>query len=138
VQDSLLLEVVDSLSAPLVKYPSTPVAGFTAQCSSEAALGQVSVCHVSQKSEQVGLAPPSFSSSLHVVEDEKSVSSSSTMVIKDDWVKGDTLPLGGCPSGSIIAKMGEDLSLNGLIQSQKGPVGFGLSGEIVVWDQGGE
>lgn len=98
MQDSLLLEVVDFLSAPLVKYPSTPVAGFTAQCSSE------SVCHVSQKSEQVSLMPPSFSGSLHVVEDEKLVSSLSTMVIRDDWVKGDTLPLGGCPSGSIIAK----------------------------------
>jgi hypothetical protein len=58
VQDSLLLEVVDSLSAPLVKYPSTPVAGFTAQCSSEAALGQVSVCHVSQKSRTSGFGAP--------------------------------------------------------------------------------
>jgi hypothetical protein len=34
--------------------------------------------------------------------------------------------------------LGEDSRLNGLTQSQKWPVGFGSSEEIVVWDQGCE
>jgi hypothetical protein len=32
----------------------------------------------------------------------------------------------------------EDSSWNGLLQSQNWPVGFGPSGEIVVWDKDGD
>jgi hypothetical protein len=60
------------------------------------------------------------------------------MVVKDDWVKEDSPPLGGCTSGSLVVAKGEDFKLNGLTQSQKWPVGFSPSREIVVWDQGGE
>jgi hypothetical protein len=42
-------------------------------------------------------------------------------------------PLGGCVT--LIAEKGVNIKLDGLIQSQKWPVGFGLSREIVVWDQ---
>jgi hypothetical protein len=38
---------------------------------------------------------------------------------------------GGCVSPT--AEKGVDVRLNGLTQSKKWPVGFGLSGEIVVW-----
>jgi hypothetical protein len=60
------------------------------------------------------------------------------MVIKDDWVKEDSPPLGGCTSGTLVVAKGEDFKLNGLTQSQKWPVGFSPSRENVVWDQGGE
>jgi hypothetical protein len=64
VKDSLLLGVVESLSAPpLVQYQSTLVAGFVAQISSEAAHSQVSACYIGQKntsSEQVLSLPPPF------------------------------------------------------------------------------
>jgi hypothetical protein len=39
VKDYLLLEVVESLSAPLVQYQSNPVTGFAAQTVSEATQG---------------------------------------------------------------------------------------------------
>lgn len=44
--------------------------------------------------------------------------------------------LSGC--ASPIAENGVNFRLDGLTQSQKWPVGFGLFGEIVVWDQGDE
>jgi hypothetical protein len=44
--------------------------------------------------------------------------------------------LSGC--ASPIAENGVNFRSDGLTQSQKWPVGFGLSGEIVVWDQGDE
>jgi hypothetical protein len=53
-----------------------------------------------------------------------SVASPSTLVLKEDWVEGAPSLLGGV--------------FNGLIQSQKWLVGFGPSGEIVLWDQGDE
>ena len=65
------------------------------------------------------------------------VASSSIMVVKDDWVKGAPPPLCGCTSDTITAEKG-DFRSTGLVQSQKWPVGFGPSGEIVLWDQGGE
>jgi len=43
-------------------------------------------------------------------------------------------PLSGCASS--IADKGVIFRSDGLIQSQQWPVGFGLSGEIVVWDLG--
>jgi hypothetical protein len=45
-------------------------------------------------------------------------------------------PLSGYTSP--IAEKEVNFTTNGLIQSQKWPVGFGPSGEIVVWDQGDE
>jgi len=40
--------------------------------------------------------------------------------------------------GSPTAIKGEDFKVNGLTQSQKWLVGFGLSGEMVAWEQGDE
>jgi hypothetical protein len=45
-------------------------------------------------------------------------------------------PLSGC--ASPIAENDANFRSVGLTQSQKWPVGFGPSGEIVVWDQGDE
>jgi hypothetical protein len=42
---------------------------------------------------------------------------SSTTVIKDDWVKEDSPPLGGCTSSTLVVAKGEDFKLNGLTQS---------------------
>lgn len=40
--------------------------------------------------------------------------------------------------GSPSAIKGEDFRVSDLTQSQKWPVGFGLSGEMVVWEDGDE
>jgi len=40
--------------------------------------------------------------------------------------------------GSPTAIKGEVFKVNGLTQSQKWPVGFGPSGEVVAWEQGDE
>jgi hypothetical protein len=40
--------------------------------------------------------------------------------------------------GSHTAIKGSDFRVNGLTQSQNWPVGFGLSGEVVAWEQGDE
>jgi len=53
-----------------------------------------------------------------------------------DGVKGVPSLLGGCVTP--IAEKGVDFKLDGLIQSQKWPVSFAPSGEIVVWDQSEE
>jgi hypothetical protein len=53
-----------------------------------------------------------------------SVVSSSTLVLKEDGVEG---------APTLLGKV-----FNGLIQSQKGPIGFGSSRKIIVWDQGNE
>jgi hypothetical protein len=45
-------------------------------------------------------------------------------------------PVSGC--ASPIAEKEANFESDGLTQSQKWPVGFGPSGEIVVWDQGVE
>jgi hypothetical protein len=47
------------------------------------------------------------------------LASSAALVVRDDGEDG-------------------DFRLPGLVQSQKWPVGFGLSLELVVWDQGGD
>jgi hypothetical protein len=59
----------------------------------------------------------------------------STLVVKEDDVVGASF-LGSCvtPTGD----KDEDFRVNGLIQSQKWPVCFGSSGEVVVWDQDNE
>jgi hypothetical protein len=57
-----------------------------------------------------------------------SVVSSSTLVVKE----------GVLTPGSPTAIKGEDFKVNGLTQSQKWLVGFGLSGEMVAWEQGDE
>jgi hypothetical protein len=43
-------------------------------------------------------------------------------------------PLDGCVTPTAVK--GEDFRMNGLTQSHKRPVGFGSSGEVVVWEQG--
>jgi hypothetical protein len=65
---------------------------------------------------------------------EVSVPSSSTPTVKEDGLEGAPSLLGGCVTST--AEKGEDFRMNGLIQSQKWPVGFGPVREIVVWDQG--
>jgi hypothetical protein len=59
-----------------------------------------------------------------------------TLVVKEDEVVGTPSLLGCCVSPS--ADKGEDLRVNCLVESQKWPVGFGPSGEVVVCDQGEE
>jgi hypothetical protein len=56
----------------------------------------------------------------------------STLVVKEDEVVGSPSHLGRCIS--TLDDKGEDLWLNGLIEFQKWPVGFGPFGEVVVWD----
>lgn len=61
---------------------------------------------------------------------EVSVASSSTLVAKEVEVEGTPSLLGGC--GTPNNEKGEDSRINGLIQSQKWPVGFSLDVEIIV------
>jgi len=65
-----------------------------------------------------------------------SVASPSTFVAKEVGVEGTPFLLGGC--GTPNDEKDEDSRINGLIQSQKWPVGFGQDGESIVWDQGNE
>jgi len=65
-----------------------------------------------------------------------SIVSPSNLVVKKDEVVGTPSHLGRCISP--LAEKGEDLRVNGLIEFQKWSVGFGPSGEVVVWDQGNE
>jgi len=60
----------------------------------------------------------------------KTVVSSSTSKVKEVGVVGFPSSLGGCVT-PIVGKDG-DSRVNGLSQSQKWPVGFGPSGEVVV------
>jgi hypothetical protein len=63
--------------------------------------------------------------------------SSLTMVVKEDGEERSCPSLlGGSSSGIPNVGKGDDLRLTGLIQSQKWPIGFGPSSELVVWDQG--
>jgi hypothetical protein len=63
-----------------------------------------------------------------------SVVSMSTQVVKEGGVVGAFLPLDGCVTPTAVK--GEDFRVNGLTQSQKWSIGFGLSGEVFVWEQG--
>jgi hypothetical protein len=60
----------------------------------------------------------------------ETVVSSSTPEVKEVGVVGFPSSLGGCVT-PIVGKDG-DSRVNGLSQSQKWPVGFGPSGEVVV------
>jgi hypothetical protein len=65
------------------------------------------------------------------------VVSSLALVVKEVGLEGvSPFPLGGCFSVTPAVDKGEDFRLIGLIKSQKWLVVFGLSSEIVVWDQG--
>jgi hypothetical protein len=66
----------------------------------------------------------------------ETVVSSSTPEVKEVGVVGIPSPLGGCIT-PYVGK-GDDSKVNGLSQSQKWPVGFGPSGEVIVWEQGDE
>jgi len=65
-----------------------------------------------------------------------SVMSMSTPVVKEGGVVGASFPLDGCVTPTTIK--GEYFKVNGLTQSQKWPVGFGTSREVVAWEQGDE
>jgi hypothetical protein len=58
--------------------------------------------------------------------------SPTTLVAKEEEVKRAPPLLGRCVSPKV--DKGEDLRVNGLIESQKWQVGFGPSGEVVVRD----
>jgi len=62
------------------------------------------------------------------------VMSSSTLNVKEDGVVGFPSPFSGCVTPTI--EKGDDFKVNDLSQSQKWPVGFGPSGEVVVGEQG--
>jgi len=66
----------------------------------------------------------------------ESVVSSSTLDVKADGVLGLPSSLSGCVTP--IFEKGNEFRVNGLFQSQEWPVGFDLSGEVVVWEQGDE
>ncbi len=53
------------------------------------------------------------------------------LVVREVGVEGVYFPLGVCFSATPIVDKGDDFRLNGLIQSHKWPVGFGLSSEMV-------
>jgi hypothetical protein len=63
-----------------------------------------------------------------VVTHKVSVVSTLTSVVKE----------GAATLNSPTAIKREDFRVNGLTQSQKWAVGFGLSGEVVAWEQGDE
>jgi len=62
--------------------------------------------------------------------------SSSSLVAKEVGVEGIPTLLGGCNTPND--EKGEESKINGMIQSQKWPVGVGPDGEIVVCDHGDE
>jgi len=64
----------------------------------------------------------------------ESVVSSSTLDVKEDGVIGLPSPLSGCVTP--IFEKGNEFRVNDLSQSQKWLVGFDLSREVVVWEQG--
>jgi len=64
------------------------------------------------------------------------VMSSSTPKVKEVRVVGIPSPLGGWVTP--IVRKGDDSRVTGLSQSQKWPIGFGPSGEVVLWEQGDE
>jgi hypothetical protein len=61
---------------------------------------------------------------------------SSTLEVKKVRVVGIPSPLRGCVTTTV--GKGDDSKVNGLSQSQKWPVGFGPSGEVVVWEKDDE
>jgi hypothetical protein len=63
-------------------------------------------------------------------------SPSSSFLRRGFFLSSGPSPLGGC--ASPIAEKGVNFRSDGLIQSQNWLVGFGPSGEIMVWDQGDE
>jgi hypothetical protein len=63
-----------------------------------------------------------------------STASSSSLVAKEDGVEGIPTLLGDCSTPND--DKAEDSKINGLIQSQKWPIGIGPDGEFVVWDHG--
>jgi hypothetical protein len=65
---------------------------------------------------------------------EVSAALSSSLTTKEIRVEEIPTLLGGCNTPND--EKGEDSKINGLIQSQKWPVGIGLDGEIKVWDHG--
>jgi hypothetical protein len=65
-------------------------------------------------------------------EDRVSVALSSTLVAKEVGMEGTPSLLGGC--GSPNVEKDEDSGFNGLMQSQKWPVGFASNGKSIVWD----
>jgi hypothetical protein len=67
---------------------------------------------------------------------EVSAASSSSLVAKEVRVEGIPTLLSGCSTPND--EKGEDSKINGLIKSQKWPVGVGLDGEILVWDHSDE
>jgi hypothetical protein len=61
---------------------------------------------------------------------------SSDLVVKEEGEEGIiSSPFGGSSVTPAVNK-DDDVRLTGLIQSQKWPVGFGSTSEMVVWDQG--
>lgn len=64
----------------------------------------------------------------------ESVDSSSTMDVKEAGVVGIPSLLSDCVTPTIGKD--DDFRVNGLSQSQKWPVGFGPSREVVIWEQG--
>jgi hypothetical protein len=74
---------------------------------------------------------PSPAVKVHHPSPEVSVALSLALVVREVGVEGVYFPLGVCFSVTPIVDEGDDFRLNGLIQSQKWPVGFGLSLEMV-------
>jgi hypothetical protein len=68
-----------------------------------------------------------------------SVASSLALPVREDGVEEVfPFPLDDCSSVILAVDKGGDSRLIGLIQCQKWPVGFGLSLETIVWDQGND
>jgi len=64
----------------------------------------------------------------------ETVVSSSAPEVKEVGVVGLPSPLGGCVTPYV--RKCDDSRVNGLSQSQKWPIGFGPSREMIVWEQG--
>jgi hypothetical protein len=92
-----------------------------------AASVKIDVKHSTMRRSFLRRGFPKLSPAVHVsphLLPKVSIASPSTLVVKEDEVEG------------VPSLLGE--VFNGSLQSQKWLVGFGLSGEIVVWDQGNE
>jgi hypothetical protein len=129
VKDSLILEAMEELGVPPMHFQSMPVAQFVAQ--SMPRTSDVQEYSKTEKGSFLGVAAPLKSAPQQGLLRRGFRNPRSTM-------KGTSSPSSKSPVASsstmVVAVKGEDSNLNGLTHSQKWPVGFSPSGEIIIRD----